>query len=264
MPMIGWNYLKGLGPEKGGISTEQFEHLQQTDRTAIYLEWIPGDIRGWQTYGTREKEGLIARPATVATLAWGLIRRYMPREGMANVISAGVMRAYRSGNANVKKAVVALCSGATPESQEGQLALANISIRAATGTLIGLLASGQIKFLILAKGGFLEVVTARDKAKVQRAYDGFLDILREADYSSQESLDAALLAADDQLSNLKVWRRHYNKKIVEFVYPSRQTLMKYAAPHCFVAWAQQPFMARTACIRYVATAMHTNQAKTTG
>ena len=31
-----------------------------------------------------------------------------------------------------------------------------------------------------------------------------------------------------------------------------------------VAWAQQPFMARTGCIRYVATAMNARQAKTSG
>ena len=220
-------------------------------------------MRGWQTYGPREKEGLIARPMTVATMAWSLLRRYMPREGIANVISADVLRAYRTGNANVKKAAVALCGGSAPDTPEGQVALANLSIRAATGTLIGLLASEEIKNLILLKGGFAEVLTSWDKSKVQRAYDGFLDILRDADYSSQESLDAALLAADEQLSNLKVWRRHYNKKI-NFAFPWRQTLMKYAAPVCFVAWAQQPFMARTGCIRYVATAMNARQAKTSG
>jgi hypothetical protein len=262
-PAIGWDHLKGLGPGKGGISEEQYEHLQNTDRTAVYLEWIAEDVRGWQAYGVREKDGLIARPMTVATMAWALLRRYMPREGIANVISADVMRAYRGGNAGVKKAVVAMCGGVAPDTAEGQLVLANISIRAATGTLIGVLASGEIKHLLLLKGGFAEVLTSWDKTKVQRAYDGFLDILRDADYSSQESLDAALLAADEQLSNLKVWRRHYNKKI-NIPYPWRQTLMKYAAPVCFLSWAQQPFLARTGCIRYVATAMHTRQAKTTG
>ena len=261
-PIIGWNYLKELGAEKGGVSEEQFEHVEETQRTAIYLEFIPEDVRGWQSYSPREKEGLIARPMTVATMAWSLLRRYMPREGIANVISADVMRAYRTGNPNVKKAVVALC-GSAPDTPEGQAALASISIRAATGTLIGLLASEEIKQLILLKGGFAEVLTSWDKSKVQRAYDGFLDILREADYSSQESLDTALQTADEQLSNLKVWRRHYNKKI-SFAYPWRQTLMKYAAPVCFVAWAQQPFMARTGCIRYVTTAMNARQAKTSG
>jgi len=260
-PMIGWNHLKQLGVEKGGISEEQFEHVAETQRTAIYLEFVPEDIRGWQTYGLREKEGLIARPMTVATMAWSLLRRYMPREGVANAISADVLRAYRTGNPNVKKAAVALCGGNAPDTPEGQAALANIAIRAATGTLIGLLASEEIKNLILLKGGFAEVLTSWDKSKVQRAYDGFLEILRDADYSSQESLDAALQGADEQLSNLKVWRRHYNKKI-NFAYPWRQTLMKYAAPVCFVAWAQQPFMARTACIRYVTTAMNARQAKT--
>ena len=262
-PIIGWNYLLELKPGKGGISEDQFEHLEETRRTAIYLEFIPDDVRGWQTYGPREKDGLIARPMTVATMAWSLMRRYMPREGVANTISGDIMRAYSTGNPNVKKAVVALCGGQAPDTPEGQAALANVSIRAATGTLIGLLASEEFKNLILLKGGFAEVLTSWDKSKVQRAYDGFLDILRDADYSSQESLDAALQSADEQLSNLKVWRRHYNKKI-NFTYPWRQTLMKYAAPVCFVAWAQQPFMARTGCIRYVTTAMNARQAKTSG
>src|SRR5262249_11057154 len=59
-PYIGWSHLKELGPEKGGLSEEQFEHLQETYRTAVYLEWIPDSVRGWQSYGPREKEGLIA------------------------------------------------------------------------------------------------------------------------------------------------------------------------------------------------------------
>jgi len=138
-----------------------------------------------------------------------------------------------------------------------------VSVRAATGLLIGLLSSAQIRDLILAKGGFREVVTSWDKNKVQGAYDGFFDILREADYSSQERLDAALLAADESLSGLKVWRRYYSKALKR-QFPWRQTLMKYSAPVCFATWAQQPFLARTGCVRYVATAMHTRQAKTSG
>jgi hypothetical protein len=183
-PIIGWNYLKELGPEKGGVSEDQFEHVEETQRTAIYLEFIPEDVRGWQTYGPREKEGLIARPMTVATMAWSLLRRYMPREGVANTISADITRAYRTGNPNVKKAVVALCGGLAPDTPEGQAALANTSIRVATGTVIGLLASEEIKNLILLKGGFAEVLTSWDSRKCS-AYDGFLDILR-CRCSSQE------------------------------------------------------------------------------
>ena len=263
MPSIGWAYLRDLGAEKGGISKKQYQHLTQSDRTAIYLEWIGEDIRGWQAYGPREKEGLIARPMTVATMAWSLLRRYVPREGTARVIAADILRAHRTGNAQVKQAVVALCGGADPESEQGQVALTHVSVRAATGLLIGLLASPETRKLLLNKGGFAEVVTDRDKAKVDKAYDSFLDILRNADYSSQESLDAALLAADEKLSNLRIWRRYYNKA-TKRQYAARQTLMRYAAPVCFAAWAQQPFLARTGCVRYVATTMHTRQAKTSG
>ncbi len=263
LPAIGWDYLKELSPAKGGISEQQFEHLGDTDRLAIFLEFIPEDVRGWQAFGLREKEGLIARPMTVATLAWSLLRRYAPREGIARVVSEDIMRAYRTGNAQVKQAVVALCGGAKPDTPEGQVALAHVSVRLATGTLLGVLGSEETRKLILAKGGFLEVVTSWDKDKVQRAYDVFLDILRNADYNSQEGLDRALLLADEKLSSLTVWRRYYNKA-TKRQYPWRQALMKYAAPVCFAAWAQQPFLARTNCVRYVATAMHTRQAKTSG
>jgi len=37
--------------------------------------------------------------------------------------------------------------------------------------------------------------------------------------------------------------------------------MKYSAPPCFGMWAQQPFLAGTGCLRYVATAMHVSQKK---
>jgi len=114
MPAVGWTHLQKLGPQQGGISEDQFEHLTETDRVAIYLEWIPEDVKGWQAYSTREKEGMIARPMTVATMAWSLLRRYAPREGVAGVISDDVLRAYRTGNAGVKQAVVALCGGAAP------------------------------------------------------------------------------------------------------------------------------------------------------
>jgi hypothetical protein len=263
LPGVGWSYLRKLGPAKGGISLKQYQHLAETDRTAIYLEWVPEDIQGWQAYGPHEKDGLIARPMTVATMAWSLLRRYVPREGVAHVINEDILRAYRSGNAQVRQAVVALCGGADPDTSEGHVALGHVSVRAATGLLVGLLASKEVREMLLTKGGFKEVLTEFDKRRIERAYDGFVDILRNADYTSQESLDAALLAADESLSSMNVWRRYYNKA-TKRQYPWRRTLMKYAAPMCFVAWAQQPFLARTGCIRYVATAMSTKQAKISG
>jgi hypothetical protein len=263
LPMIGWNHLKQLGPQKGGISEEQFELLGETDRTATVLEWLPEEVRGWQAYSPREKEGLIARPMTVATVAWSLLRRYLPREGVARVIADDIMRAFQTGSPAVKQAVSAMCGGASPETQQGQIALAHVVIRAATGMLIGILASKEVREGLLAKGGYREVLASWDKGKVERAYDEFLNILRTADYSSQESLDRALFAADERLSRLTVWRRYYSKSLKKQL-PWRRQLMKFAAPTCFVAWAQQPFLARTGCIRYVATAMHTRQAKTSG
>ena len=108
------------------------------------------------------------------------------------------------------------------------------------------------------------MLTSWDKSKVQRAYDGFLDILRDADYSSQESLDTALQAAERAAENsLKVWRRHYNKKI-NFAILAPDAHEVCGPRHSYVAWAQQPFMARTGCVRCVTTAMNARQAKTSG
>jgi hypothetical protein len=72
-------------------------------------------------------------------------------------------------------------------------------------------------------------------------------------------LDAAMLEADASFGSLVVERRHYNAATGEYV-PKRKMLMKYAAPACIGMWAQQPYLAETGCLRYVLTAMHTDQA----
>jgi hypothetical protein len=96
---------------------------------------------------------------------------------------------------------------------------------------------------------------------VLAAYEQFLGILQNADYSTQASLDKALEAADDALSDLTVTRTYYNRTTRERT-PAKSTVMKYAAPPCFGMWAQQPFLAETGCLRYVATAMHVSEKKT--
>jgi len=138
--------------------------------------------------------------------------------------------------------------------------LASVAAKAATGLLLGLLSSEQVRTSLLAKSGFNEVTNAADKAKMVAAYQEFLGILQNADYATQRSLDAALEEADERVGHLSVTRTFYSRQVDERL-PAKSTVMKYAAPPCFSMWAQQPFLAETGCLRYVATAMHVSQRK---
>ena len=93
-----------------------------------------------------------------------------------------------------------------------------------------------------------------------RPLEEFLGILQNADYSTQGALDRALAEADHKLGALTVTRTFLNRATQERM-PAKSTVMKYAAPPCFGMWAQQPFLAETGCLRYVATAMHVSQKK---
>lgn len=259
-PAIGWRYVVELGPENGGISESQGLTLKATDRHGIALDWIPEHIQGWQTYRPKDKEALIARPMTVATIAWALLRLYMPRDAVARAVAADIGRAYAHGDDAVKASVSRLVSGADPATPEGQAQIAGISAKAATGLLLGLLSSEQVMASLLFKGGFNEITNDADKAKVLAAYQEFLGILQNADYSNQSALDRALAEADAKLGKLAVMRSFYSTVLRERT-PTKSTVMKYAAPFCFGMWAQQPFLAGTGCLRYVATAMHLSQKK---
>jgi hypothetical protein len=260
-PSIGWEYLVELGETNGGISNEQALILSATDRQGVALDFIDEDVKGWQAYRPKNKEVLIARPMTVATLAWGLLRLYMPRDAVAKAIAADIARAYAEGDDSVKESVRTLLGEKDPMSANGQALLAGFSAKAATGLLLGLLSSDQVKASLLYKSGFMDITDDADKQRVLAAYEQFLGILQNADYSTQVSLDKALEAADDALSDLTVTRSYYNRTTRERT-PAKSTVMKYAAPPCFGIWAQQPFLAETGCIRYIATAMHVSEKKT--
>ncbi len=259
-PAIGWEYLLALGPEQGGISGGQALVLKATDRHGIALEWIAEDIKGWQAYGPKNAEALIARPMTIATLAWGLLRLYMPRDAVARAIAADIARAYAAGDAAVKGTVESLLAGADPRTREGQVALASLAAKSATGLLLGLLSSEQVRTSLLAKSGLNEVTNEADKAKMIAAYQDFLSIVQNADFSTQSAFDRALAQADEKFGKLTVERSFYSRQLDERL-PAKSMVMKYAAPPCFSMWAQQPFLAETGCLRYVATAMHISQRK---
>ena len=259
-PEIGWKYLVELGSDNGGISGAQALILTATDRHGVPLDWIPEDIMGWQAYRPKLSEALIARPMTVATIAWALLRLYMPRDAVARAIAADIGRAYAEGDDWVKDSVKQLIGG-DPTTPAGQALLAVTSAKAATGLLLGLLSSEEVAGSLLSKAGFNEITNDADKERVKAAYQEFLGILQNADYSTQSALDRALAEADAKLGGLTVTRTFFNRATQERL-PARSTVMKYSAPPCFGMWAQQPFLAGTGCLRYVATAMHVSQKKT--
>lgn len=259
-PEIGWKHLLSLGAQNGGISEEQHDHLKRTDRTAIFLEWIPESVQGWQAFKPRNEEGLVAKPMTVATLAWSLFRRYLPREGIARILAEDVTRAHASGNENIKHAVQMLCGGKDPTTPQGQMSLVGVAAKIASGLLITVLASDDLRQNLLMQAGYEEIPTDRDRKKVQAVYDKFLALLKSADYSSQESFDRALREADAECARLQVERTHINF-FTKTYKRAPGSPMLYAAPSCYAMWAQQPAFAETGCIRYVATAMHVKQRK---
>jgi hypothetical protein len=195
---------------------------------------------------------------TVATMAWTLLRLYMPRDAVARAIASDIGRAYAQGNKAVKQSVGLLVGGADPTTPTGQALLAGVAAKAATGLLLGLLSSEEVAASLLAKAGYNEITTDADREKVLAAYKEFLSILQNADYSTQSSLDRALAEADAKLGALTVTRTFLNQATQQRM-PAKSTVMKYAAPACFGMWAQQPFLAETGCLRYVATAMHLSQ-----
>jgi hypothetical protein len=258
-PEIGWEYLLELGPDNGGITPTQGLILTATDRQGVALDWIPEDTKGWQAYRPKLDEALIARPMTVATIAWALLRLYMPRDAVARAVAADIGRAYAQGDDAIKTSVRQLIGG-DPTTPAGQALLAVVGAKAATGLLLGLLSSEEVAASLLAKAGFNEITNDADKERVKTAYREFLGILQNADYSTQGALDRALAEADAKLGGLTVTRSFFNRATQERL-PAKSTVMKYSAPPCFGMWAQQPFLAGTGCLRYVATAMHVSQKK---
>ena len=258
-PEVGWQYLV----DQGVITNDQLTRLKQTGRTKTYLTWIDEATPGWQEFEPTEPEGLIATPMTVATLAWSLLRRYMPREGVAEAVSQSLRGAYERGDATVKGAVTALLGGAAPDSAAGEQALEAFSFKASMAFIMSILSPPKLmpgelastpsfKETMLDKAAFDEITNDDDKKKVTDMFDGFVQTV--AACHDQASLDAALKAADTAFRDLKVERYMLgeDRQLV-----GRKTgLMLYAAPPCFTVWAQTPFMGNANVLQYVASAIH--------
>jgi hypothetical protein len=272
-PEVGWRHLLS----KGLIDGDMYSRLEQTGRTATYLNWVPENTEGWQKFKPTEPNGLIATPMTVATLAWSLLRRYMPREGISTAIGAELLNAYKTGDASVKTGVRTLLGGADPETPEGQKALSEITFKASTGVLSNILDNKDLKKQLTQQAGFDEIVKDSDKQAVLDIYNEFLKILPEV--TNQTDLDKALTATDAKLRALQVERWVIDPDQPIAPPPANGTmpppprmigkkmgLMLYAAPQAWGVWAQTPFIAGTGnknVIEYLATAMHHDQAKAT-
>jgi hypothetical protein len=152
------------------------------------------------------------------------------------------------------------------------MAISVLAGRIASEILVRMLDSKEMRDTILKQGGFNEIPSQEDKDKVLAIYKEFIDVVRKSASTSQAEFDAALREADRRSAGLMVTRMQTDKAALA-IQPGQTptpmvarsgTLMKYAAPACYVAWAQQPFLAETGCIRYVATAMHVSQAAQQG
>jgi hypothetical protein len=256
-PEIGWNYLG----TKGLASSEMLQRLKDTGRIGTFLEWIPESIDGWQKFGPLDKENqMIAKPMTVATLAWSLLHRYLPREGIAATVKQDLLNAFKAGPPEVQGGIKALLGGADPTTPEGQKALNVLAFKASTATLANALGSDQMKKMLLQKAGFEEITNDGDKQAVMKEYETFIQILMTA--PDQQTLEVELAKQDEVLRHMKVHRStvdsvtgQQNGEVVE-------STMLYAAPSSIAAWAQDPvFGGGPQVLQYLATAMHADQEK---
>ncbi len=255
-PDVGWQHLE----DEGLIDASQHRALKDTGRDAIALEWVPEDIQGVQSYGPHNAEGMVSEPMSVATMAWSLLRTYMPREGMARAMAADIAKAFATGDATVQAGISGLIGGANPTTPQGQQALGALCMKAASGLLLKVLGSDDFRDKLLQKAGFDEITNDADKAKVMGLYQEFVGTLQSADLSDQAALDKAVKDIDTKFKNLEVERNDFDP-LTGATTGQRMGVMMYAAPQCFTFWTQQPELTgNSGALRYVATAQHADQA----
>jgi len=261
-PEKGWEYLKTIPVEQGGITEQEFAHLQNTDRTATYLEFVPEGQKGWEKADPINKEGLIAKPMTIATMAWSLLRTYMPIETLSSDLAKAMTRAYNEGDAGVKAGIKALLQGNDPTTPMGQAVLDKMCDQAVGGMMLNILSSEDFKNKLFQKAGFEEITNDADKAKVMDIYKEFLGAVKDTAGADQATRDAAIGKIDDKFRNLEVERnvRVWDEAAGQDKYIGKKTtVMLYAAPFCNIAYAQQPQLHESS-IRYVTNLQHADQA----
>lgn len=254
-PEAGWQHLE----DSGLITGSQHQALKDTDRTATALQWVPEETKGVEAYGCKNPEGMIAEPMSVATMAWGLLRTYMPREGLAKTMAADIAKAYQGGDAAVQQGISALIGGENPTTPAGQKALGGLCMKAASGLLMKILSSDDFRNQLLQQCGFEEITNQGDKDKVLGLYSKFVGTLQSADLTNQAALDAALKGIDKEFKSLVVERNDFDPLSGQTT-GQRKGLMLFAAPQCFGFWTQQPDpMGGAGVLRYLATAQHEKQ-----
>lgn len=259
-PERGWQHLR----DTGHISGEQYRALESTQRLAVYLEFQAEDVPSWQAYGPRQEDGLIAEPMTIATMAWGLLRNYLPREGIAATVAQELGQA-AAKDRGAHRALAALLSQAAggpvaPDSAAGRAALGQLSMKLASGLLLQVLSSPEFKDTLLKKAGFHEITNDGDKQKVLDLYGQFLAVLQDPSLATdQKKMDEAVMKLDKAFGSLEVERRTYVPVTGEYI-GKQKGLMRYFAPQCFVFAAQHPELFQSNALRYLATAMHADQA----
>jgi hypothetical protein len=277
-PELGWKHLL----DAGKIDSNQMSRLQSTNRQGSYLQWIPEDANGWQKYGPLDTESnLIAKPMTVGTLAWSLINRYMPREGVESQVASEVLDGFKNGTAEQKQAISSMLGalagvadphGLDPTTPQGQAALQQYSFKVANGMLAAALQNPTMKERLFQKAGVAEL-TGRtrpadpndpyagktDKQAMDALYDKFMNVLNTA--NNQGELNAGLEKVDNELRHLQVERTLVDAS-GNFTNKAVMTTMLYAAPASIAAWAQRPeFGGGPQVLQYVASAMHSSQEK---
>lgn len=262
-PDIGWKHLK----DSSSISEEQYQRLQDTDRTGTALEWVPESIKGWQAYEPIDPNGLVAKPMTVAGLAWSLLNRYLPREAISNQLGLDLKAGYAKGTPTQQKQIEMMLGGNKPNTPAGTKALADLSSKAATGFISSILANDDFKKNLLHQAGANELLEPTPaeaaqgyvgKVAVEELYGRFVAGLQSA--KTQRELEQTLTKLDDEMRGLKIIRAGADPA------NPRQNplkgLMLYAAPPAYSSWAQHSvFSGGTSVFKYVAQAMHANQLK---
>lgn len=255
-PQAGWLHMA----ETGKITQEQYQHLANTDRTATYMEFVKPDVKGWEAYEPINKEGLIAKPMTVATMAWGLIRSTMPREQVAKTVAGDLIKSYQTGDDTVKAQIRGLLGGAEPTTPAGQKALGELGMKAATGLLLNALGSPDFKNQLLAKSGYNEITNDADKAQFNALFDEFLGTLKDpALMANQAAMDAKIIELDDKFRNLEV-ERQVRDPATGNLLPKKTGPMLYAAPNSMLLYAQHPELYESNALRYVTNLQHVEQA----
>lgn len=262
-PNKGWEHLLTLDASEGGINQDEYTALKQTDRLGTYLEFIPETQEGWEKADPINEEGLVAKPMTIATMAWGLLRGYMPIDRLGADTATELTRVYNEGGPEAQEALNRLVGN--PNTVAGQARLERLGEAAGSLMLINVLGSPDFKDRMLDKSGYKEITNDADKEKYSAMYDKFVETMKglTVNGADQATRDATIMALDDEFRNLSVERhvRIFNETTGEDEYLGKKTgPMLYASPFANIAYTQNPELHQSS-LRYVTNLQHVQQSE---